>query len=74
MSFVAPEQDSLVNNGTGRNYGVELTVERFFHESYYFLVTTSLFDSRYKGSDGISRNTAFNTRYVLNALAGKEWR
>ncbi|HYC87338.1 MAG TPA: TonB-dependent receptor, partial [Chryseosolibacter sp.] len=39
-----------------------------------FLITTSLFNSRYKGSDGIERNTAFNTKYVLNVLAGKEWR
>ena len=74
MSFAIEEEDSLVNAGTGRNYGVELTIERFFSKGYYFLVTTSLFDSRYKGSDGIQRNTAFNTRYVLNALAGKEWK
>lgn len=74
MSFAAEEEDSLVNNGKGHNYGVELTIERFFHRNYYFLVTTSLFDSRYEGSDGIERNTAFNTGYVVNALAGKEWR
>ncbi|MBT1690252.1 TonB-dependent receptor [Dawidia soli] len=74
MSFAAEEEDSLVNNGTGHNYGVELTIERFFHRNYYFLFTTSLFDSKYEGSDGIERNTAFNTGYVVNALAGKEWR
>ena len=74
MSFAAEEEDSLVNNGKGHNYGVELTIERFFHRNYYFLVTTSLFDSKYEGSDGIERNTAFNTQYVINALAGKEWR
>jgi hypothetical protein len=74
MSFGAEEEDSLANNGKGHNYGVELTIERFFHRNYYFLFTTSLFDSKYEGSDGIERNTAFNTRYVLNALAGKEWR
>lgn len=74
MSFAAEEEDSLVNNGKGHNYGIELTVERFFHRNYYFLFTTSLFDSKYEGSDGVERNTAFNTRYVINALAGKEWR
>ena len=37
-------------------------------------MTTSLFDSKYKGSDNIERNTAFNTKYVINALAGKEFK
>jgi len=73
-SFIPSDEDSLVNNGTGRNYGLELTLERFYNKGYYYLLTTSLFDSRYKGSDGVERNTAFNTKYVVNLLAGKEWR
>jgi hypothetical protein len=72
-SFAPSDEDSLVSQGTGRNIGVELTLERFFNHGYYFLITSSLFDSNYKGSDRIERNTAFNTQYVLNALAGKEW-
>jgi hypothetical protein len=72
--FVLPDNDSLVNRGTGRNYGLELTLEKFYSQGYYFLVTTSLFDSKYKGSDGILRNTTFNGRYVFNALAGKEFK
>ena len=65
--------DSLVNNGTGRNYGLETTFEKFLSKGYYYLVTASLFDSKYKGSDGIERNTAFNGNFVFNALAGKEF-
>lgn len=72
-SFVPMDEDSLVSSGTGRNYGIELTLERFFNKGYYYLVTTSIFNSRYEGSDDIDRNTAFNTRYVLNVLGGKEW-
>jgi hypothetical protein len=68
------EVDSLVNKGKGRNYGAEMTLERFFSKGYYFLITGSLFNSRYTGSDGIERNTAFNTGHVLNVLAGKEFR
>jgi hypothetical protein len=73
-SFAPSDEDSLVNNGTGTNYGLELTLERFFNKGFYFLITTSLFNSRYEGSDNIDRNTAFNTQYVVNALGGKEWR
>jgi hypothetical protein len=74
VSFGPADVDSLVNKGTGKNYGFELTLERFYNKGYYFLVTTSLFDSKYKGSDGVERNTAFNTQYVVNVLGGKEWK
>lgn len=62
----------LVNTGAGRNYGVELTLEKFFSNTYYFLITGSLFDARYRGSDGVWRNTDFNGRYALNVLVAKE--
>ena len=65
-------KSNLVNNGVGQNYGVELTLEKFFSKNYYFLLTTSLFNSKYKGSDNIERNTAFNGKYVVNALGGYE--
>lgn len=65
--------DTLKSTGTGRNYGVELTFEHFLNNGFYFLVTGSLFESKYKGSDGIERNTAFNSNFVTNTLVGKEW-
>jgi len=63
---------NLENSGTGTNIGIEFTVEKFFSGGFYGLLTTSVFDSKYKGSDGIERNTAFNNGYVINVLAGKE--
>ena len=72
--FGIPLVDSLVNNGTGSNYGIEVTLERYYNKGYYFLVTGSLFESKYKGSDGVERNTAFNGNYVFNALFGKEFK
>jgi outer membrane receptor protein involved in Fe transport len=70
--FYLSRIDSLVNKGTGRNYGIELTVEKFLSKNYYFLITTSIFDSKYKGSDKKERNTVYNGNYVVNALAGYE--
>lgn len=64
--------DSLANKGTGENYGIELTVEKFLDRGFYLLNTVSLYESSYKGSDGVKRNTAFNGRYVINVLVGKE--
>ncbi|MBN2812595.1 MAG: TonB-dependent receptor [Bacteroidales bacterium] len=65
--------DSLVNKGTGRNMGIEITFERFLTGSYYYLATLSVFDSKYKASDGKWRNTAYNGNYVFNALGGYEF-
>jgi hypothetical protein len=72
--FIFPEKTKLVNKGTGRNIGLELTIEKFFSKGYYALITTSIFDSKYKGSDGVERSTAFNGGYVFNVLAGKEFK
>lgn len=63
----------LVNEGTGRNYGIELTVERFFNKGYYFLLTGSLYTSEFEALDGITRSTRFDAGYASNFLFGKEW-
>ncbi len=73
-NFESPNVDSLVNKGTGENYGIELTLEKFYTKGYYYLFTTSLFQSYYYGSDFIKRNTAFNGNYVFNLLGGKEFK
>lgn len=67
-----PNVDSLVNDGLGRNYGVEFTIERFFSKGFYYLGTVSLYNSEYLASDNKWRNTAFNGNYVFNALVGRE--
>ena len=65
--------ENLISEGTGRNIGIDLTLERFLHKGFYYLITASLFDSRYTAADGVERSTRFNRNYVINALAGKEW-
>ncbi len=63
----------LVNEGKGKNYGVELTIEKFFNNSYYFLINMSLFQSKYKTLENRWRNTQYNSQYIANILAGKEF-
>jgi ribosomal protein L32 len=64
----------LVNDGKGKNYGVDFTLERYLQNGYYYLVTASLFESLYTGGDGVWRNTRLNRNYIINALGGKEWK
>ena len=63
----------LVNNTEGRNYGIDLTLERFLGDNYYYLITGSVFTSKYKAGDNVWRNTRYNKGFVLNALFGKEF-
>lgn len=66
--------DTLKNTGTGRNYGIELTVQKYFSKSFFFLFSGSLYDSRYTGSDQIERSTSYNSLYATNVLFGKEFK
>lgn len=71
-SFTQDGPDNIINGGTGTNYGLELTFEKFLTNGYYWLLTASLYDSKYVGSDGVQRNTVFNGNYVVNVLGGYE--
>ncbi|WP_266366378.1 TonB-dependent receptor [Tellurirhabdus rosea] len=64
--------DPLTNRGRGRNYGAELTLEQFMHNGLYFLWSSSVYESKYKGSDNIWRDTRFNGNFATSFLAGKE--
>jgi hypothetical protein len=64
----------LVNEGTGENYGVELTVERYLHNGLYYMGTVSLFRSLYTAKDGVERKSAFDNNYVANLIGGKEFK
>jgi hypothetical protein len=64
----------LVNEGSGRNYGVEFTFERYFNKGLYYMSTLSLFQSLYTANDGVERKSAFDNNYVANIIGGKEFR
>ncbi|MEO1655953.1 MAG: TonB-dependent receptor, partial [Bacteroidota bacterium] len=58
----------LVNEGTGENYGLELTLEKFFTKGWYFLMTNSLFDAEFTARDGIARDSRFNFDFATTFL------
>jgi hypothetical protein len=64
----------LVNKGFGKNYGLEISIERFFYNDFYFLINSSIFDSKYKSLEGVWRNTRYNNNYIVNVLCGKEFK
>lgn len=67
-------QSAYHNAGRGRNYGIELTAEKFFSKGSYFLITTSVFQSQYRDGNKIWRSTRYNSNYAVNVLGGKEFK
>ncbi len=65
--------DTMSSQGSGRNYGIEFTLERFLANGFYFLSTLSLYESKFTASDGKEYNTAFNGNFASNLLLGKEF-
>lgn len=72
--FARQFPDALENTGSGRNYGLELTLVRSFDKGLFFMATGSVFNALYTGSDGVERNVEFNGKYAWNLLGSKEWK
>lgn len=66
-------EDALINKGKGRNIGVDITFERYLDRGLYYMITASVFNSRYCGGDGKWHNSRFNRNFIVNGLIGKEW-
>jgi len=64
--------DALVNEGKGRNMGIDFTLEKYFDGSSYYLLTTSLFRSTYETENGQIYPTKYDKGYVVNFLVGKD--
>ncbi|HYG03283.1 MAG TPA: TonB-dependent receptor [Chryseosolibacter sp.] len=65
--------DDLISSGTGKNYGVDISVENHFFERSYLIAGGTYYESKYTGSDQIERNTPFNGNFTLNGVYGTEW-
>lgn len=63
----------LESEGTGSNYGFDFTIEKLFYSSHYFLFGGSYYESKYKGADGVERDSRWNGNYTINSTYGKEW-
>jgi len=66
-------REVLKNNSIGKNIGIDITIERFLKNNFYYLVTASIFDSKYKADDNVWRSTRYDKEFVANILLGKEF-
>ena len=64
---------ALNNGGRGKNYGVELSIERYLSKGFYLSLVNSLYESKFKAADQNWYNTRFNGNLTTTLTTGKEW-
>ncbi|MCF8258886.1 MAG: carboxypeptidase-like regulatory domain-containing protein [Flavobacteriales bacterium] len=67
-------KDSLVSEGTGMNYGLDMTIERRYTTRWFALINGSLFRSQYTPLNGQTYSGAYDSRFVVSATGGYEFR
>ena len=64
---------ALVNEGAGRNYGIDFTLERYLKDGFYGMITATLFKSEYRDAQGQWHHSRHDRGWITNILGGKEW-
>ena len=63
----------LVNEGAGRNYGIDFTLERYLKDGLYGMLTATLFKSEYRDAQGEWHHSRHDRGWISNIVCGKEW-
>jgi hypothetical protein len=63
----------VLSEGKGMNYGVDAALEKLFSNSYYLMVTGSLFKSTFQPKNGRTYNSAWSSNFTSSATFGKEF-
>ncbi len=62
----------LVSDGTGMNYGVDVSFEKYYTKNWFMMFNAGVFQSTYTPKDGKTYNTFYDNRFGLSAMAGYE--
>lgn len=65
--------ETLVSEGEGENIGLDLSLEKYFGSGSFFILSGSIFNSRYTDVLGKFHNTRYNSNYSGTFIGGKEW-
>ncbi|MDB4728157.1 TonB-dependent receptor [Saprospiraceae bacterium] len=63
----------LVNEGSGTNVGIDVSIEKAFSSGTFILLSSSISDSKYKDAEGREFSTVFDSGLSATAMGGKEW-
>ncbi|MFK8008256.1 MAG: carboxypeptidase-like regulatory domain-containing protein [Saprospiraceae bacterium] len=63
----------LVSEGTGRNYGIDISLQQSFDAGFFMLLSTSIFESTYQALNKDRFNTIYNSGVSGSLLLSKEF-
>jgi hypothetical protein len=66
-------QEKLYATGKGQNYGVDLTVEKFFANQFFILASGAYYRSLATALDGNTYSSRFDGIFNTSLMAGKEF-
>ncbi|TLU99513.1 TonB-dependent receptor [Dyadobacter luticola] len=69
-----PVGEFLKNQGTARNYGVEVSYQKFLTNNFYMLVSGSLYDATYVDYLGQRHASRFDGKHTFSLTSGKEFK
>lgn len=64
--------EPLQSTGSGRNIGLEMTLQQIFQNNTYFLINGTLYDAKYTDVRGREHNAQYNGNYIINLTRGRE--
>ena len=64
---------NLINNGKGRNYGLELNYNKYLDNGFFALINATLYKSEYLALDGQYYESRYSGNHIMNITLGKEW-
>lgn len=67
------QEKVLTNDGKGRNYGLDVSLQKFILDRYYFLLAGSLYRSEFATGDKVWRRSRFDGGHTLNLTTGREY-
>ncbi len=66
-------REPLSNKGKGRNYGLEISIEKYLSNHLYYALSSSWYQSKYTASNNKEYNTRYNGNQIINLNAGKDF-
>ncbi|MDB4539874.1 TonB-dependent receptor [Saprospiraceae bacterium] len=64
---------ALVSQGTGRNYGIDISLQQSFDAGFFMLLSTSIFESTYQAINKERFSTSYNSQISGSLLLSKEF-
>jgi hypothetical protein len=72
-SLLLNNLDTEGKEAEARNYGVELSFQKFLDRGFFAMANTTLYKSEFQAGNGNFYDSKYSGSYIFNLTLGKEW-